>query len=219
MGEVVKASVNGPDLSFDERNLLSVSFKNTVSTLRSAWRNIQGMYEKKEESLCAGHLRKRVEDELVYYCNTVIDLLQSCLIDHPQATSDARVFYLKMAGDYYRYLSEFNPDDSSLCEQSSSFYDKAMSIAAQTMEPSDPVRLGLALNYSVCLYEIMKDNERAISLAQSSFDAAKESRLKDEDLHSSKDSELILQLLRDNLDLWNTLVKQEDDNMGMHNNM
>lgn len=210
MCEIVKAASKGPDLSFDERNLLSVSFKNTVSALRSSWRNIQGTNDKKEDSIYVAHLRRRVEDELTYFCRTILDLLEHHLIRHPHANSDARVFYLKMAGDYYRYLSEFNPEDEKLRNNSALYYDSAMKTAESTMEASDPVRLGLALNYSVCLYEIMKDNERAIDLAQSAFDAATEARSKHDELNT-KDSELILQLLRDNLDLWNTLAKQEVD--------
>ena len=33
----------GPELSIDERNLISIAFKNLVSTKRTAWRTIQAI--------------------------------------------------------------------------------------------------------------------------------------------------------------------------------
>jgi len=69
--------------------------------------------------------------------------------------------------------------------------------------------LGLALNFSVCYYEILKQPEKACELAKKSFDAAIE---KLDGLNDSnyKDSTLIMQLLRDNLTLW-TSEQAEDE--------
>jgi len=73
-----------------------------------------------------------------------------------------------------------------------------------------PIRLGLALNFSVCYYEILKDQSKACELAKSAFDAAI-SKLDSIDEASYKDSTLIMQLLRDNLTLWTTTDNNEDD--------
>ena len=65
----------------------------------------------------------------------------------------------------------------------------------------DPIRLGLALNFSVFLYEVQSKSDDACSLAKQAFDdAIAELDSLDED--SYKDSTLIMQLLRDNLTLW-----------------
>ena len=64
-----------------------------------------------------------------------------------------------------------------------------------------PIRLGLALNYSVFMYEVLNDPDEACKMARTAFeDAIAELDNVAED--SYKDSTLIMQLLRDNLTLW-----------------
>jgi len=84
-----------------------------------------------------------------------------------------------------------------------------MQIAQEKLEPTHPIRLGLALNYSVCYYEILKDKKKACELAKKAFDDAI-SKLDKLNESSYKDSTLIMQLLRDNLTLW-TSDSQEGD--------
>ena len=67
--------------------------------------------------------------------------------------------------------------------------------------PHAPIRLGLALNYSVFLYEVQTKSEEACALAKQAFDDAI-AELDTLDEESYKDSTLIMQLLRDNLTLW-----------------
>jgi len=114
-----------------------------------------------------------------------------------------------MSGDYYRYLAEFRQANDSYKEKSKEYYQKALDIAQDNLPETHPTRLGLALNFSVCYYEILKQPEKACELAKKSFDAAIE---KLDGLNDSnyKDSTLIMQLLRDNLTLW-TSEQAEDD--------
>jgi len=105
-----------------------------------------------------------------------------------------------MIGDYYRYLAEFAAADGN-DKKAAQFYAQAMDIAKDKLDPTDPIRLGLALNYSVCFYEILKDKKKACELAKSAFDQAI-SKLDQLSEDSYKDSTLIMQLLRDNLTLW-----------------
>ena len=74
-------------------------------------------------------------------------------------------------------------------------------MAVDKLSPTHPIRLGLALNYSVCYYEILKESKKACELAKKAFDEAI-SKLDQLDEASYKDSTLIMQLLRDNLTLW-----------------
>lgn len=113
------------------------------------------------------------------------------------------------AGDYYRYSAEFAPiqENSDLALKN---YDAALTLATTGLAPTHPIRLGLALNFSVCYYEILGDHEKACALAKSSFDeaATKLETLQDNDY---KDSTLIMQLLRDNLSLWTQANDEEEE--------
>ena len=51
------------------------------------------------------------------------------------------VFYLKMIGDYYRYLAEFLPESDSK-NKAESYYNQAWNLAEQSLEETDPIRLG-----------------------------------------------------------------------------
>jgi len=82
-----------------------------------------------------------------------------------------------------------------------------MDIAGKKLSATHPIRLGLALNYSVCLYEILKDTKKACELAKNAFDLAI-SKLDKIDEASYKDATLIMQLIRDNLTLWTSNDEQ-----------
>ena len=132
-----------------------------------------------------------------------MDLLESTLVPNSKGKgNESEVFYLKMTGDYYRYLAEF-VSGKAYDKKAAENYEKAMTVASSKLSPTHPIRLGLALNYSVCYYEILKDQKKACELAKTAFDEAI-SKLDQLDEASYKDSTLIMQLLRDNLTLWTT---------------
>merc|ERR1711966_348439 len=80
-------------------------------------------------------------------------------------------------------------------------YEDAAQVAAKDLAVTHPIRLGLALNYSVFQYEVLQNPEEACKMARTAFeDAIAELDNVAED--SYKDSTLIMQLLRDNLTLW-----------------
>merc|ERR1719250_347582 len=106
-----------------------------------------------------------------------------------------------MIGDYYRYLTEAFPIDDNK-QNCNKFYEDAMQIAFESLDATHPTRLGLALNYSVCHYEILNQPNEACELAKKAFDEAIEKLDSLNDV-SYRDSTLIMQLLRDNLTIWN----------------
>ena len=81
------------------------------------------------------------------------------------------------------------------------FLQNATDVAQTELTPTHPIRLGLALNFSVFYYEILNSPDRACHLAKQAFDdaIAELASLSEE---SYRDSTLIMQLLRDNLTLW-----------------
>ncbi len=118
-------------------------------------------------------------------------------------------------GDYHRYLAEFAQGDQrkDAAENSLNAYKSATDIAITELPPTHPIRLGLALNFSVFNYEILNSPDKACQLAKQAFDdAIAELDTLSED--SYKDSTLIMQLLRDNLTLWTSDMQGDGDNEG-----
>ena len=154
--------------------------------------------------------KKIVEKELEVICQEVLDLLTGHLCKNVEGNGDeTEVFYLKMCGDYYRYMSEFK-EDQKYKDAAEENYKKAMDVAEKNLNETHPTRLGLALNFRVCYYEILKKPEKACDLAKKSFDAAIE-KLDTLNDASYKDSTLIMQLLRDNLTLWTSSDETADE--------
>ena len=73
-----------------------------------------------------------------------------------------------MKGDYHRYLAEFatGNDRKEAAENSLVAYKAASDIAMTELPPTHPIRLGLALNFSVFYYEILNSPDRACRLAK-----------------------------------------------------
>jgi len=167
----------GAELSNEERNLLSVAYKNVVGARRSSWRVISSIEQKTEgaerKQAMAKEYREKIEKELNEICRDVLSLLDKYLI--PKASNaESKVFYLKMKGDYYRYLAEVAVGDArnAVLDDSQKAYQEAFEIAKSKMQPTHPIRLGLALNFSVFYYEILNSPEKACQLAKTAFDEA-----------------------------------------------
>lgn len=206
---------SGQELSNEERNLLSVAYKNSVGARRTAWRTISAIQQKEEYKVCHTMLiiqgsrfieiikgyRTKIEKELEDICNDVLKLLDDPLIPNSK-NPEARVFFMKMKGDYFRYLGEFTTGDKrkNVIQLAQEAY-KVASQEAETLKTTHPIRLGLALNYSVFYYEILNSPDHACKLAKAAFDnAIAELDGLEEDEY--RDSATIMQLLRDNLTLW-----------------
>ncbi|KAL9225883.1 hypothetical protein vseg_001759 [Gypsophila vaccaria] len=218
MKKIAKLDV---ELTVEERNLLSVGYKNVIGARRASWR-IMSSIEQKEESkgnennvkLIKEYCHK-VEDELTKICQDILAIIDDHLVPH-SGSGEATVFYYKMKGDYYRYLAEFKTDQEKkeAAELSLKGYEAASATANTDLPSTHPIRLGLALNFSVFYYEIMNSPERACHLAKQAFDEAI-AELDTLNEESYKDSTLIMQLLRDNLTLWTTDLPEDggDENV------
>lgn len=216
MASVMKQVVKlGGALTNEERNLLSVAYKNVVGARRSSWRVISSVEQKADVSekkqAMAKEYRETIEKELKDICNEVLGLLDGNLLKGGPEDPESKVFYLKMKGDYYRYLAEVSKGEEreNVIKQSEDAYQNAMASASE-MATTHPIRLGLALNFSVFYYEIKNQPDKACGLAKKGFDdaIAELDNLKED---SYKDSTLIMQLLRDNLTLWTSDNQANDD--------
>lgn len=126
------------------------------------------------------------------------------------ADSESKAFFLKMIGDYYRYVAE-NAQGDKMAEVKNGaleFYNKALQVAEKDLNACNPIRLGLALNFSVFHYEVMNDHKKACELGESALQSALE-KIDDCDEETFRDAKSIIELLKENLSLW-----KEDDEDG-----
>ena len=197
------------DLNSDERNLLSIAYKNSVSGGRSALRTIMA-YENKEKKKESStflpfiqEYRKKVEEELTKTCKNVLATIDSELMKKA-SDDEAKVFYTKMKGDYNRYIAEYAEGDlkKQVSDDALKAYDEATEIA-KTLPVLNPIALGLALNFSVFYYEVINDHKKAIEIAKAAVEKAdKELPNIDEDADENRDTVSIYNLLKENLDMW-----------------
>ena len=109
---VTSAAPSSSELTVEERNLLSVAYKNVIGSLRAAWRIVSSIEQKEESRKNEEHAglvkdyRSKVEAELSSVCSGILRLLDEHLIPSA-AGSESKVFYMKMKGDYHRYMAEF----------------------------------------------------------------------------------------------------------------
>ena len=203
-----RVASSNQELTVEERNLLSVAYKNVIGARRASWRIVSSIEQKEESKGNETQVsmikvyREKIETELAQICEDILQVLDTHLI--PSAASgESKVFYHKMKGDYHRYLAEFATGEKrkDSADKSLESYKAASDVAVTELPPTHPIRLGLALNFSVFYYEILNSPDRACHLAKQAFDdaIAELDTLSEE---SYKDSTLIMQLLRDNLTLW-----------------
>lgn len=89
------------DLSVEERNLLSVAYKNVIGARRASWRIVSSIEQKEENKQNTAHVdkikayRSKIEQELGGICEDILKVLDDHLI--PSAASgESKVFYHKM---------------------------------------------------------------------------------------------------------------------------
>jgi 14-3-3 protein epsilon len=205
-----------PNLTHDERNILSAGYKNVISSKRASWRLLHSLEKKEEKKPSSGNLnyllevKGRIEDEMRNICNDIQDTLDKYLVPNSK-DNEIKVFYLKLKGDYYRYRSEFTSgqEQEKAANQAERAYREAYDIADKHIPISSSIRLGLALNFSVFYYEIKNMKEEACIIAKSAFEESMKI-LDDLERNKAKDTILIIQLLKENLILWNNEINDED---------
>ena len=193
-------------VSADERNLLSVAFKNLISSKRAACRTITAIegnskYEKFKPALAT--YKTSIEQQLTADCEKIISIIRTKVLAN-DCEAEAKAFFVKMVGDYYRYIAE-NAKDAKLeevKELAKKAYDEANGI---NLAACNPIKLGLALNFSVFYYEVLQDHKKACELADSALTEALD-KIDDLEEDDFRDAKSIIELLKENLTLW----KEED---------
>lgn len=204
-----------PNLTVDERNILAAGYKNVIGAKRFSWRYLYNQMKKEEKSnnfLASNYvneIKSKIENEIRSICKEVDLLVDDYLL--PQAEdAEYKVYYLKMKADYIRYLCEFTKDEENennmyLAEKA---YKEAYEIAEKSLPITSTTRLGTILNYSVFFFEIKNLREEASKIAKDALDEGLKV-LDDLEKNKQKDTILIIQLLMENLIVWNSEDKDE----------
>ena len=200
----------GGSVSSDERNLLSVAFKNLISSKRAACRTITAIEQNPKYAKFSDDLARYkldIESKLTADCQRIVDMIKEKVLNKG-CDGESKAFFIKMVGDYYRYISE-NAKGQELEKVKQSAlkaYNEANVIA---LPPCNPIKLGLALNFSVFHYEVMKNHKAACELADKALQEAldKIDELEEDDF---RDAKSIIELLKENLTLW----KEEEEDGG-----
>ena len=136
-------------------------------------------------------------------------MLDKYLIPNAQ-DSEAKVLYMKIKADYYRYHCEFAEGDEfeEAKNNGEKIYKEAYDMALKDINIYNSVRLGLALNYSVFVYEIMDNKNEAYEIAQKAYDDAMK-MVDDVEKNRTSDNLLLIQLLKENLNIWNNEIETD----------
>lgn len=204
------AAESGSPMSKDEDNMLAVAFKRVLDLKRLSRRTLASA-ERKDgltpwEAEVAAIYRAQVDAEQRSLCAEMLSVVGVLLVKQvkPDTEPATGVFYWKLCGDYNRYAAEATDDPDALAAavaKSRAAYEQADQLGRTALQPIDPIRLGLMLNYSVFLYQMCQQRKQGHDLAKRAFDdAVAEIDVIDDQTHD--DSTLILRLIRDNLIIW-----------------
>ena len=194
------------DLTKEEKNIFYNSNKYIINSKRCSLRstNLIEEREKKHSSQyipIATNFKNILESEITETCKSIINLINNYLLKKI-IVDESKVFYLKMKGDYCRYLCEIlnSNENQNYIEECEKSYKEANDLA-QNFPWTNPVRLGLSLNYSVFYYDIKKNVNQAIKVAKEAIKGAKKQfdKIKEEE---DKDTALTLQTLKENVLIW-----------------
>jgi hypothetical protein len=232
---------SGDNLTVEERNLISVGYKNLMSARRTAFRVIESK-EASMDGADAGmtEYKEKVQAELKELIEQVESEVVGIYTEGAKKATDDEVlvFFYKMKGDYNRYGAEVTSHalKAEFTEKAQKAYLTAKELCEvkvpegtwkakeknealpedngkdyeDALPPTNPIRLGLALNFSVFMYEILDKKADASELATKAFEDAID-KLDELTEEQYRDSTLIMQLLKDNRDLWESEAQEDNE--------
>jgi 14-3-3 protein epsilon len=200
-------------------------FKKAIKNRRASWRKI---VEEEEKQKSIGNER------FTFICNLEKNVIETEILgliadalrlsDYTSSDDDGdarmKILTLKFRADLFRYLVEIykvrGPGSSDLCMEAiqkahDCYQEASMIVSAHVMEVTDPMVLGLVLNHSVFVYEILHEQKEACIMARQALDnivaslgpLAAQGQAKAMN-GSPVDPSLVtlIHLIRDNLVLW-----------------
>lgn len=197
---------NKSRLNENQRNLYMRSMKGKLNVERNAWKILMDFenYEGNKELLPRKLLEEKknfLEEEIKKLC---VEVTENCEVLESNLTPneyEAKIFYLKLKADYLRYLGEITSEEDfkNYKEICKSFYDEAYELCQKKLQPTSPLFLSVALNYSVFLYTL---NDNLLEAYNKANDVYKLAMLKLVPEQKIPEVENILKSLEENLTIW-----------------
>ncbi|KAL3073105.1 hypothetical protein niasHT_035381 [Heterodera trifolii] len=199
-------------LNENERKLLAVAYRKSVTGQRFAWRVIASVLARgkgtKRQLEMVKELLNKMEREVDEKCHEILDLLDRVLIKEA-ADDEAKVFYLRLKADHFRYLAETRAVKNGVAEKAKQAYQEAFDLAKNKLRPIHPIRLTVALNFAILQFEVQKSPADACQTAQRAYDdATSDKQTTGESICA--EAVTIMELLQDNISYWsgNTSKKE-----------
>ena len=217
MEELIKLK-NG-NITDEERNLLFSSLKKSINFRRESWRTVNALESKEIKNQASllprvTQLKQTLVEEIKQYINKAIDLIDNYLLKNAKK-DELKLIYAKIKGDYMRYIIELTPQENEeeinvLKEKADENYKIGLNLS-YNLNNLNTNKIGLILNYTVFLYEFMKDFNNAYNIANDFYQKAIKS-INDEniDLTSFKELNELLRLISDNINKWKEISEQEN---------
>jgi 14-3-3 protein epsilon len=198
-------------LDMQQRVILSQAYHESVNRLRQSFSVLQSVTADTPEKVQAieSYLAK-LRNELRSICLELIQTTDEKLF--PVATSRTdEIFYYKMKADYWRYDAEFEIGEQRerAVTNAQSCYEAAMAMTEQDLDVTNPIRLGIILNYCVFLVEVKGDIEQGKAIAGATLESA-EAKIAEWNAQW-QDADICLKLLRDNYDRWGEEDEKRDE--------
>lgn len=196
---------SNPCFNHDQRILFLSTYRAATLPKRNGLRmlaaiaNQQKHRGKNERAQKLDEIKSILQVDLFNLCNEVQQMIDDYLL--PKASDqESNAFYFIIKADFFRYMHEFANavEQIEYEKKANEFYQKASEISLQK---DSPLSLTISLNYSVFLYEVLKQKKKAIEIAQQALD---ESGILVNDGNDENYSESITMqgLIRENISAW-----------------
>lgn len=197
-------------MTYEIHNMLITAIKNILTPKRNALRKIISI-ELQLELNGSNFIdliiqyREKIEHEIVIFCQEIIKLCDN-LLNTAQGLTESYVLLHKIKADHFRYLSEtVHEKCQEYAELGLNEYEIGF-LMSKELPNINITRLGIGLNYAIFFSEILNCREKACEIAKSAFtEGMLDSNILDDEQY--KESSLIMQLLRDNIVLWSSEIK------------
>jgi 14-3-3 protein epsilon len=207
------------NINEEEKNLFLNSLKYLINFRRESWRTINVLESKEIKNQAnllprVTELKKSLEEEIRQLVYKGIEIIDNKLLKE-NISDELKVIYCKIKGDYIRYVIEFTPKDKEeerniLIENADKSYKIGLNFC-ESLNDLNTAKVGLILNYSVFLYEIMGDYKNAYILANNTYQKTmKIMNEENHDLFNNKEINKMLKLLKENIGIWAETVVQEN---------